>query len=64
MVSLGGALHWGAVRLAGCSRLPCTQSLLTYSVFPFMRKPRHSSPSPALLPATASGDSAAAAGEA
>ncbi|KAM5198099.1 regulator of G-protein signaling 11 isoform 8-T8 [Hipposideros larvatus] len=33
-------------------------------VFPFMRKPRHSSPSPAFLPAAASGDPATAAGEA
>lgn len=33
-------------------------------VFPFMRKPRHSSPSPAFLPAAASEDPATAAGEA
>jgi len=30
-------------------------------VFPFMRKPRHSSPSPALLPASTSGEPVAAA---
>ncbi|MBV94538.1 Regulator of G-protein signaling 11, partial [Eschrichtius robustus] len=33
-------------------------------VFPFMRKPRHSSPSPALLPASASGEPSGGDGEA